>query len=77
MRTGVAGSGACVAIPVAAAGGSWHEFSAENWIVLSAAKWSQLLPAGKVAAKQSWTVPAPVAVKLAGWVYPQNEEKTG
>jgi hypothetical protein len=58
-------------------GGSWHEFPAENWIMLSPAEWNQLLPAGKVTAKQSWTVPAPVAVKLAEWVYPQNEEKTG
>lgn len=61
----------------ALAGGSWHEFPAENWIVLSAAEWGQLLPAGKVAAKQSWTIPEPVATKLAEWVYPQNEEKTG
>ena len=61
----------------ALAGGSWHEFPSENWIVLSAAEWGQLLPAGNVSAKQSWIVPSPVAVKLAEWVYPQNEEKTG
>jgi hypothetical protein len=60
----------------ALAGGSWHEFPSENWIVLSRAEWAQLLPAETVAAKASWTVPQPVAVKLAEWVYPQNEEKT-
>jgi hypothetical protein len=58
------------------AGGSWHEFPSENWIVLSRAEWTQLLPAETVAAKVSWTVPQPVAVRLAEWVYPQNEEKT-
>jgi hypothetical protein len=61
----------------ALAGGSWHEFPSENWIVLSPAESSQLLPAGQTEVKQSWTVPRPVAVKLAEWVYPQNEEKTG
>src|SRR5689334_17644303 len=61
----------------ALAGGSWHEFPSENWIVLSAPEWSQIMPAGPVAAKQQWSVPKPVAVKLAEWVYPQNEEKTG
>jgi hypothetical protein len=60
----------------ALAGGSWHEFPSENWIVLSGAEWAQLLPAGTVAANSSWTVPQPVAVKLGEWVYPQNEEKT-
>ncbi len=58
------------------AGGSWHEFPSENWIVLSRAEWGQLLPAGPVAPNTSWEVPRPVAVKLAEWVYPQNEEKT-
>jgi hypothetical protein len=58
------------------AGGSWHEFPAENWIVLSRSEWSQLLPVGAVAPNVSWEVPRPVALKLAEWVYPQNEEKT-
>ena len=58
-------------------GGSWHEFPAENWIILNSAEWNQLLPAGTIAAKQTWTIPRPVAAKLAEWVYPQNEEKTG
>ena len=61
----------------ALSGGSWHNFPSENWIVLSAAQWNQLLPAGPVATRQSWTIPHPVAVKLAEWVYPQTEEKTG
>jgi len=57
--------------------GSWHEFPSENWIVLSGSEANQLVPAGTVAAKQTWTIPKPVAVKLAEWVYPQNEERTG
>jgi len=61
----------------ALAGGSWHEFPSENWIVLSAPEWNQLMPAGIVKVKQQWTAPKPVATKLAEWVYPQNEEKTG
>jgi hypothetical protein len=61
----------------ALAGGSWHEFPSENWIVLTPAEWGQLLPAGKVAANATWTAPQAVAIKLAEWVYPQNEEKTG
>ena len=58
------------------AGGSWHEFPSENWIVLTRDEWGQLLPAGPAAANASWELPRPVAVKLAEWVYPQNEEKT-
>jgi hypothetical protein len=58
------------------AGGSWHEFPAENWIVLSKPEWAQLLPAEAPTLKTSWEVPRPVAVKLAEWIYPQNEEKT-
>ena len=59
------------------AGGSWHEFPSENWIVLSRAESQQLLPAAAPARGSSWAIPRPVAVKLAEWVYPQNEEKTG
>jgi hypothetical protein len=58
------------------AGGSWHEFPAENWIVLSRDEWTQLLPGEALTLKTSWEVPPPVAVKLAEWIYPQNEEKT-
>jgi hypothetical protein len=61
----------------ALSGGSWHEFPSENWILLNGAESNQLLPPGKVEPKQSWTIPQPVALKLAEWVYPQNEEKTG
>jgi hypothetical protein len=61
----------------ALAGGSWHEFPAENWIVLSRTEWNQLLPAEPVPLKSSWAVPQSVAGRLAEWVYPQNEEKTG
>lgn len=57
-------------------GGSWHEFPVENWIVLSGPEWGQLLPPANAGAKSSWDVPNAVAIKLAEWVYPQNEEKT-
>jgi hypothetical protein len=60
----------------ALAGRSWHEFPSENWIVLSRDEWSQLLPKDPPAVRATWTIPRPVAVKLAEWVYPQNEEKT-
>ncbi|MEO8371192.1 MAG: hypothetical protein ABI806_18555 [Candidatus Solibacter sp.] len=59
------------------AGGSWHEFPSENWIVLSKAEWQHLLPVAGAARGAAWTVPKPVAVKLVEWIYPQNEEKTG
>ena len=41
--------------------------------MLSRAEWTQLLPAQAIAAKASWTVPPPVAARLAEWVYPQKE----
>jgi hypothetical protein len=57
--------------------GSWHEFPAENWIVLNRAETLQLLPEAAPKPGAVWTLPKPVALKLAEWVYPQNEEKTG
>jgi len=60
----------------AIAGGSWHEFPSENWIVLTREESAQLLPKDPPALRDSWTVPHPVARKLAEWVYPQNEERT-
>jgi hypothetical protein len=35
------------------------------------------MPAGQLAAKQVWTVPQDVAMKLAEWLYPQTEERSG
>jgi hypothetical protein len=58
-------------------GGDWHNFPAENWLVLKREEWGQLLPAGAVAPKTTWTLPKPLSVRLAEWVYPVNEEKTG
>jgi hypothetical protein len=60
----------------ALADGSWHEYPSENWIVLSRAEWTQLLPAAKPTATTTWDIPHPLAVKLAEWVYPQNEDTT-
>jgi hypothetical protein len=57
----------------ALADGSWHQYPSENWIVLSRAEWTQLLPE-KATPNAAWEIPHAVAVKLAEWVYPQNED---
>ena len=54
--------------------GSWREFPSENWIVLPAAEWRALLPAGPVAPNTSWQVPRAVSDKLLTWFYPQTED---
>jgi hypothetical protein len=54
--------------------GAWAEFPSENWIVLAKPEWDQLLPPEGIQAKGSWQIPAPIATKLAEWIYPQTEE---
>jgi hypothetical protein len=55
--------------------GSWREFPSENWIVLSHAEWSALLPPEPVVAlHSSWQIPRAVSDKLLTWFYPQTEE---
>jgi hypothetical protein len=49
---------------------------AENWIVLSGPEWGRLLPPANAGAKSSWDVPHAVAIKLAEWVIPNEEEPT-
>jgi hypothetical protein len=52
----------------------WNEFPSENWIALSATEWDQLLPPSGTGLRAVWTLPVPVATKLAEWIYPQTEE---
>jgi len=54
--------------------GTWAEFPSENWIVLSRDEWDQILPPQGAALKTTWQVPAPIAAKLAEWLYPQAED---
>ena len=55
--------------------GSWREFPSENWIVLSRAEWTALLPPEPtVHTGTSWQVPRAVSDKLLIWFYPQTEE---
>jgi len=56
--------------------GSWAEFPSENWIVLSRDEWDRILPPQGAALKSTWQIPAPIAVKLAEWLYPQAEDAT-
>jgi hypothetical protein len=55
---------------------SWNDFPSENWILLSRQEWDQILPAAGAEQGAHWTIPAPVAAKLAEWIYPQTEEHT-
>ena len=59
----------------AEAGGSWHEFPSENWIVLSRAEWTGLLPPEPVVERNSsWKATHDAAAKLLAGFYPQTEE---
>jgi hypothetical protein len=53
--------------------GSWGEFPAEDWIVLSRAEWQQLLPRGEVKAGQTWEPDPAAAAKVLTYFYPQTE----
>ena len=53
---------------------SWNEFPSENWILLSRQEWDQILPPADTGLHGTWTIPHPVAVKLAEWIYPQTED---
>jgi hypothetical protein len=55
-------------------GRTWNEFPSENWIVLTKQEWDQTLPPADAQPKTTWQVPAPVATKLAEWIYPQTED---
>jgi len=55
-------------------GRTWNEFPSENWITLSRQEWDQTLPPVNAQSKTTWQLPAPVATKLAEWIYPQTED---
>lgn len=53
--------------------GSWGEFPAEDWIVLSREDWSKLLPGGDVVTGQTWELDRRVSAKILTYFYPQTE----
>jgi hypothetical protein len=53
--------------------GSWHEFPAENWIVLDRTQWTKLLPPGAATVGASWTIGRELAARLLTYFYPQTE----
>jgi len=53
--------------------GSWGQFPAENWIVLTRADWSKLLPTGDVNPGQWWELDRDVGARILTYFYPQTE----
>jgi len=53
--------------------GSWGEFPAENWIVLTQEDWPKLLPTGDVSPGQTWELDRAVSAKILTYFYPQTE----
>src|SRR5581483_10953947 len=53
--------------------GSWGEFPAANWILLSRKEWWKVLPAGEPKAAQTWTLDSEVGAKVLAYFYPQTE----
>jgi hypothetical protein len=53
--------------------GSWGEFPAENWIVLTREEWSKLIPADPVKQGQSWDLDREVSARVLAYFYPQTE----
>jgi hypothetical protein len=53
--------------------GSWNEFPAEDWIVLSAAQWKKLAPSGQVKVGDSWEVAEEAATPILTRFFPQTE----
>jgi hypothetical protein len=53
--------------------GSWGEFPAENWLLLSRSEWTKLLPPGKVKVGQRWELDAAVSASILTYFYPQVE----
>jgi hypothetical protein len=53
--------------------GSWHEFPAENWIVLDRGQWRKLLPPGPAPVGRSWTIDRELSARLLTYFYPQTE----
>jgi hypothetical protein len=53
--------------------GSWNEFPAEDWIVLSADQWKRLLPSGPVHVGDSWNIDKEVSAPILTRFFPQTE----
>ena len=53
--------------------GSWGEFPAENWIVLTREDWPKLLPTGDVSPGQTWELDRAVSARILTYFYPQTE----
>ena len=53
--------------------GSWGEFPAENWIVLTNEDWPKLLPTGDVSPGQTWELDRAVSARILTYFYPQTE----
>jgi hypothetical protein len=53
--------------------GSWGEFPAENWIVLTPEEWSKLLPTREVTSGQTWELDRNVSARILTYFYPQTE----
>ena len=53
--------------------GSWGQFPAENWIVLTRERWAKLLPTGDVAPGQTWELDRDVSARILTYFYPQTE----
>ena len=53
--------------------GSWGEFPAENWVVLTQQDWWKLLPTGEVSPEQTWELDREVSAKILTYFYPQTE----
>lgn len=53
--------------------GSWGEFPAENWIVLTREDWPKLLPSGEVSPGQTWELDRDVSARILTYFYPQTE----
>ena len=57
-------------------GGSWREFPAENWIVLSAIQADGLRPRQTPTPGASYDVTSATATKILQYFYPQSEDPT-
>jgi hypothetical protein len=57
-------------------GGSWREFPAENWVILSEDEWKGFLPHAEVATGAAYDVDSRSATKLLQYFYPQSEDPT-
>jgi hypothetical protein len=53
--------------------GSWGQFPAENWIVLTHEDWTKLLPTGSASPGQTWELDRGVSARILTYFYPQTE----